>query len=200
MNTFKYLIVFIVLTYSLPSFAAEGIEVIGKASLQVTPDRYEINLAIEERVASASKAKAIVDKKSELLVSSLRKLGIKDSQIESSQLMLTPIYENPDERFSLARVNKKVNKELRVKTDIAKNEAPDIVVPYFRVSRTFTVTFKDFSYYDKLLDRAIKVGITNISPLQLLFSDANEHYQSLLSSAVLNAREKAEQLAKTMNV
>ncbi|WP_448548709.1 SIMPL domain-containing protein [Thalassotalea fusca] len=185
---------------ALSSYSADGIEVIGKSSIKLTPDRYEINLAIEERVASASKAKAIVDKKSTLLVSSLKKLGITDSQIESTQLMLTPIYEKPDPRFDHSRVNKKVNSQIKVKTDIELDETPEIVVPYFRVSRTFTVTFTEFSYYDKLLDNAIKIGITNISPLQLSFSDTEEHYQSVLSAAVLNARNKAEQLAKTMNV
>lgn len=64
-----------------------GIEVVGKAAIKAVPDQFSITLEIKQRGVVASKAKAIVDNKSRLVMRELSKIGFEDKAIDSSKLL-----------------------------------------------------------------------------------------------------------------
>ena len=61
----------------------KGIEVVGKAAIQAVPDEFSITLEIKQRGVVASKAKKVVDHKSELLMRELNKIGFDNKAIDS---------------------------------------------------------------------------------------------------------------------
>ncbi|NQZ21833.1 MAG: SIMPL domain-containing protein [Colwellia sp.] len=182
---------------------ANGIEVIGKASIEAKPDHFIFNVLIFERGRIASKTKAIVDQKSRLVIDSYLHTGIDKNAIDSSRLQLSPRYEkrvNVSDFEIQQRVHGRstpinakvvVNSKNLFNSDL--NEKQKI---YFEVSRTITVTFTDFELYDQLLDNAVKIGVSHITPLQSAIADNEALYQQALIKAVENAKQKAQAIAQ----
>ena len=62
------------------------------------------------------------------------------------------------------------------------------------------VTFTDFTLYDQLLDNVVKIGVSQISPLKTSITNNEALYQQALIKALENASQKAEAIAKKINV
>jgi uncharacterized protein YggE len=191
-------------------YAGKGIEVIGKASVKAEPDQFVFTISIKQRGAIASKAKARVDHKSRLFIDMYLSMGIVKSAIESARLQLTPRYEKqayvPEFEVHQRLTNQVTNKGKKYsKTVINSNQLAEGTSYkseniYFEVSRTIMVTFTDFTIYDQLLDNVVKIGVSRIFPLQTTITKNDDLYQQALINALENAREKAEAIAKTINV
>lgn len=195
-------------------FPENGIEVIGKASVGVKPDQFVFTLSINERGGVASKIKAVVDQKSRLVVDKYLSLGINKNAIESSRLQLTPRYEKLSNTPKF-EVHQRINRNVRSNTvstglknakvvvnseDITSRPTNEQTKIYFEVSRTIRITFTDFEKYDQLLDHAVKIGVSRISPLQTAVIDNDDVYQQALIKALQNATVKAQQIAKQIGV
>ena len=93
----KYLFIIIISIFSSLSTAQQysenGIEVIGKASVKAEPDQFVFTVSINQRGALASKVKALVDHKSQLVTDMYLSMGIAKNMIQSERLQLTPRYE-----------------------------------------------------------------------------------------------------------
>jgi len=210
----KYILVIIisVFTFSITAepYIEKGIEVIGKASVKAEPDEFVFIVSIKQRGALANKAKARVEQKSRLVIDMYLSMGIDKNSIESARLQLTPRYEKrvnvPVFEIHQRLTNQGVSKEKNnVKTVINSNQLADnssymAEKIYFEVSRTIIVTFTDFTIYDQLLDSVVKIGVSRILPLQTTVTNNEDLYQKALVEALKNAREKAEAIAKEINV
>ena len=186
-----------------------GIEVIGKASIRAKPDHFIFNVIISERGRIASKTKAVVDQKSRLVIDSYLTTGIDKNAIESSRLQLSPRYEKRA-KVSNFEIQQRVNSHSNAKTTSHTKNSKVLVNSenlfdsnlngkqriYFEVSRTITVTFTDFELYDQLLDNAVKIGVSHITPLQSAIADNEALYQQALIKALENAKQKAQAIAQ----
>ncbi len=210
----KYIFVIIISIFT-SSITAEpyiekGIEVIGKASVKAEPDEFVFTVSIKQRGALANKAKARVEQKSRLVLDMYSSLGIAKNSIESARLQLTPRYEKrtnvPVFELHQRLTNQGESKgKKNQKTVINSNQLADNSLYmaekiYFEVSRTIIVTFTDFTLYDQLLDNVVKIGVSRILPLQTTVTNNEDLYQQALIEALKNAREKAEAIAKEINV
>lgn len=210
----KYLLVIIIslFTSSITAepYAEKGIEVIGKASVKAEPDQFVFTVSINQRGAIANKAKARVDQKSRLVTNMYISMGIAKNAIESARLQLTPRYGKwtniPEFEVHQRLKNQGKNKGIShakvvINSDqLANNAITQDENVYFEVSRTIKVTFTDFTLYDQLLDNVVKIGVSRISTLQTSITNNEALYQKALIKALKNANNKAEAIAKQINV
>lgn len=209
----KYLLVIIISLFSLcitaQQYPTQGIEVIGKGSASAKPDKFTFTVTISQRGNVASKAKALVDQKSQLVTQMYLSMGIAKSAIESARLELIPRYETRANVPAIIVHQRLPNQESfennKAKAVISGNQLVDNALTeqekvYFEVSRTIKVTFTDFSRYDQLLDNVVRIGVSRISPLQTTIINAEALYQQALINALRNAHQKATTIAKQMGV
>ncbi|MDO6426913.1 SIMPL domain-containing protein [Thalassotalea sp. 1_MG-2023] len=180
--------------------ADEGIDVIGKAEVKAQPDQFSLTISIKERGLAASKVKQIVDKKSEQVVNMFIKQGVSESHIDSSMLRMYPIYEKPEVMIENAELEHRVNNNNKVKLPLHKQEQKVQKIRLFDVARTISVKLNSLEQYDSVLEHLVKIGVSNISPIQLGFSDPDALYQRALLHAIDNAKDKAGNIAKQLGV
>lgn len=209
----KYLLVIMISLFSLSitaeQYTTQGIEVIGKGSVSAKPDKFTFTVTVSQRGNIASKAKALVDHKSQLVTQMYLSMGIAESAIESARLELIPRYEIPADVPAIIVHQKLPNQGEFEKSNtkavinshqLADNSAAEQEKVYFEVSRTIKVTFTDFSHYDQLLDNVVKIGVNRISALQTSIINDEALYQQALINALKNAHQKAITIAKQMGV
>ncbi|XQW86654.1 SIMPL domain-containing protein [Thalassotalea piscium] len=180
----------------------QGIEVVGKAAVKAVPDTFSITLEIKERGVVASKAKGIVDQKSQLLMRALNNIGFENKSIDSSKIVMYPVYEKPSIVIDNAVVKSRIAQNQKVElpvTGLSSNKN-SVVLSYFDVTRTFVIAFDDLTQYDQLLDVVTKIGVSNISSLTMSYKNSEAIYQQALTKALQNAKMKAETIASQMNV
>lgn len=83
-----------------------------------------------------------------------------------------------------------------VDTDVDTRATDNKTDELFELSRTVTVLFNKVNDYNKFLNAAVKIGVTQIYPLTMTINDADEYYQQALLTAIDNAKEKALNIAK----
>jgi len=193
----QLLTLLLILTICLPAMAQEkGISVSGKGVVLAAPDSFTLSVQVKERGMVAQKVKSIVDSKSSQIVSMLKKYGITDKQITSSQLSLYPIFQKPsvivNESYVKSPIDKGISKVV--------NSNKDKQVLVYDVSRTIEIDFRDADKYDVLLDLLVKLGVTNISPLQKKVKDSEGLYQQAMIAAIADAKQKAKLMAEQLNV
>ncbi|WP_440877436.1 SIMPL domain-containing protein [Thalassotalea sp. PLHSN55] len=187
---------------SLQTFADDfvGIEVSGKAEISAIPDVFTSVFTISERAVSSSKAKALVDQKSQLLVKQALSLTIDNQDIESERITIVPVYiDNDTELPELSIIEKQANNSYVKIDNVNKlqrkhNQQKKKLV--YQVSRVIVVHLTDINTYEKLLNKATSIGINRVSPLQMSISKAQQLYQQALEQAIVNATEKATVMAK----
>lgn len=187
--------------FSTLTMANEGIEVIGKASVDVMPDQFSLTIRIKERGRSASKTKALIDSKSAQITRMFVQEGVKASAIDSSQVSMYPIYEKPAMKFQPSEVKTQINENSKVKFSTKQSaQANEQQVAWFDVGRTITVSFTEWAIYDKVLDQVVKLGVSHISPMEMSFQTPDKHYQQALFKAIAHAKSKALAIAEQAGV
>ncbi|MCU4676802.1 SIMPL domain-containing protein [Catenovulum sp. 2E275] len=148
----------------------ELVFVSGRAAVNAVPDKLSMHLFIEEQNLSVSKAKQIVDAKTDRLLKSIFQFGIDEADVQSYQLDIHPYYENiPDQG----------NKQNG-----------------FMVTRTFKIDLDNWEKFDQLIDKALGLGVTRVGQISTHVSDSYSLYLKALENAVEQARAKAQILAK----
>ncbi|GHE90754.1 SIMPL domain-containing protein [Thalassotalea profundi] len=180
----------------------KGIEVVGKAAIKAVPDEFSITLEIKQRGVVASKAKGVVDHKSKLLMRELNKIGFDNKAVDSSNIVMYPVYEKPSIVIDNSVAKSRLSENQRIDTTLGNivAEKNSMVLSYFDVTRTFVIAFDDLAKYDQLLDVVTKVGVSHISSLTMSYKDSEAIYQQALTKALENAKAKAQTIAKQMNV
>ncbi|WP_286235747.1 SIMPL domain-containing protein [Thalassotalea sediminis] len=182
------------------TYADEGIEVVGKAQVKAHPDQFSLTISIKERGIAASKVKQIVDNKSQQVIEMFVKQGVSESHIDSSMLHMYPIYEKPEITLSKAEIERHVNKQNQVNLPVNMQQQKVQKVRLFDVARTISVKLNSLAQYDRVLEHLVKIGVSNISPIELGFSDPEALYTSALQKAIDNAKSKANDIAKQLGV
>jgi uncharacterized protein YggE len=180
------------------SFDDIGIEVTGQGSVVVIPDQFSLTLTINERGRVSSKLKALVDKKSNAVISAARGFGVKDVNIVSARVNLRII----EEKASIQVQGVELRKVKQGSVFIDGQELSQQVSqtntqkkPLFELSRQITVNFNKVDKYDGFLAQIIKINVSHISSLTMSVKERDEFYQQALLQAIDHAKTKAKRMA-----
>ena len=155
--------------------AAESasISVQGVGAIEVTPNAYSVTLVVEEQDNTVGKLNTQLDSDLRAIVTFLLEQGIEQKHIQSMQVRLQPRYIN---------------------TPQGRQQEG------FTLSRDITVTSTDLETYDKVLDGVLKRGVDRIQQFNFISVGEGDAYQKALIAAVKNAKQRAQLLAKELEV
>ncbi|MBC3767491.1 SIMPL domain-containing protein [Neptunicella marina] len=170
----KYHFVSALFLFFCSAVSAENvINVSGKGQVSVVPDQLQFSIYIEEKGPSTDKLNAILEQKSELVASLLKKYGVEAKDVQSLRVQLSPWMERQDNHLQQQG---------------------------FVLSRQLKVTLRDLANYGKVIDGLLKIGPGRIDNFQYMSSDHASLYDRALTLAVENASKKAKLLASAGQV
>lgn len=146
------------------------VRVVGTSEVKVVPDRAVIELGVEQQNTSASLAKQAEDTSARRILNSLRANGIDEKDIQTTYLSLRPQF----------------------------NYRKGMRISYFVAEQSMSVTVRDISKLDALLEALIKAGGNRIDSIQYETSDLRKYRDQARELAVKAAREKAQALAQAL--
>ena len=149
---------------------AKVVRVFGTSDVKVIPDRAVIELGVEKQNASARLAKQAEDAAARRLLASLHANGIEDRDVQTTYLSLRPQFD--------------YRKGMRIS--------------YFAAEQTISITVRDITKLDALVESLIKAGGNRIDSIQYETSDLRKYRDQARDLAVKAAREKAQALAAAL--
>jgi|SRR3989344_4065489 len=153
------------------------ISVSGNSEMTVSPDRAEIFISMTTEGRSAKDAQDSNKIKSESVYAALEKLGIKESEIETTQYYLSPKY----------RYDEKSGKS---------------IIDGYTLSHELKVSTNNLDKVGDIIDAAVNAGANGVSNIQ--FTLTKEKQQEVnnqaLAKASENAGDKAQGIATGLKV
>lgn len=158
---------------ALAQGVAPTIVVSGEGEVMAVPDRATISLQVEQTAMQAEEARRQVDQTTQALLAAARKHGVRDQDMDATQLNVTPSYEWTDrQRHYLG----------------------------MQVSRQVSLRLNDLNQLTALMSALVAVGPTQVNGAQLDFARPAELQRQALARALEDARAKAELIAKQSGV
>lgn len=185
------------LTATTSAQQLSGIEVTGKATVEAVPDVFVANFSMSDKGRSASKIKANIDNRSKQLIRAAIKMGVKEEDIVSANISLWSSYDKPTNQVEPQAVYSADGSGAIVKSNV--NNSHETRKLTYHASRNIAITLTNIDGYEELLDAATKIGVSNVSPLSMQFSNAEGLYQQALQGAIKNATKKAKMMANSTN-
>ena len=143
-----------------------GITVLGTGSANVTPDRASFAFGTVSQARTASAALAASSQASTRVVNALRQAGVARTDIQTSEVSLSPrMSENGEEIVGYTATN------------------------------TVSANIRRIADAGDVIDAAVAAGANQVYGPNLLSSDQDAVYRNALRAAVAQARTKAETLA-----
>lgn len=149
------------------------IKVGGNGSVTAEPDQAIIYLGVlteDKNVQNAQEENTAI---SNQVLNGLKKMGIKEEDIETTSYTIRPIYDYSNGKKNLRG---------------------------YEVKHMFKITVKDISKVGLVIDVAVQNGANVIDKIEFTVSNPEFYYEEALEKALINARKKAEVIAKTMGV
>jgi uncharacterized protein YggE len=147
------------------------IEVSGVGNILSVPDRFSFSLSIEQKGRVASELNKAIVEKTNSVVQALIKVGVDKKAVQSLQVQFNPWVEYID--------NKREQKG-------------------FILTRQVTVTLKTLTQYEQSIDAVLSLGVSQINEFSFTTSQADENYQGALKHALLNAKQRATDMANVL--
>lgn len=138
------------------------VEINAAAMAKAAPEIVNFTFAISERGMSLDKLKHKIDTKTARVIALARGLGIKDQDMSSAEIDISPDYDYRTKRFL-----------------------------GYTVSRTVTATLRDLKLYTSFINGAIRSGISTISNINLDISERGGLEDRAMKAAIERGREKA---------
>lgn len=158
-------------TLTAPTVAQAQIQVNGTGTVEVVPDTYTVTFVLEQKGATLTKLNSQLQHDLGQLSRFLLDEGVAAEHIASMQVRLNPWYESgPQGREEKG----------------------------FVLSREVTVVHNDLDHYDRIIDGALKRGVTRISQFELGTENQQKAYQQALINAVKDAKSRAGLLAQEL--
>ena len=146
------------------------VRVVGTAEVKVVPDRAVVELGVQKQDANAGAAKRLVDEAASKLLAALRANGVDEKDIQTTYLYLRPeSYTHKGTKHS-----------------------------YFVAGETLSVTVRDLSRLDALLQALVQAGGNRIDSVTYETSELRKYRDQARAQAVKAAREKATALAQSL--
>lgn len=147
----------------------------GEGKVVVIPDIAKVSVGIEESGSSLSQVQDSANQKSKNLVDAIKKLGVKDGDIKTTNYSLNPEY----------------NYEIQ----------PLRIIGY-RVNITYEIEVKDFDKINDVITTSTTEGSTLIGNIRFEVNEEtkNKKLDEARENAVVEAKRKAQGLAKASGV
>lgn len=149
------------------------IKVTGAGSVTVKANEIIIQLGVMTRNKSAQVAQQENAAITTQLIAGLNKIGIENSQIQTSSYTVLPYYRTFENQQNLEG---------------------------FEINHQLEVTLKDMGAIGAVLDTAFQSGANTTQNLIFKVSDQSKYYKEALSMAVKDAIQKAKVIARTLGI
>lgn len=153
---------------------APHLVVSGYAEQKTEPDMLTLNVAVSALDKQGLKAKQQVDTKVAAFFSQLEGLGIKRSDVEAGNLMVSPEYQYGENKKS--------------------------VLLGYRAQRQLAVKLYQLDKLSPLMDTALKAGLESVSQIEYGLKSPQVIKEQARLNAVEDAKTKAESLAKAFGM
>lgn len=148
----------------------------GQAEERVAPDTATVRVGVVARGATAAAAQDEVNEIMARLLQRVTALGIDRKDIQTSNLMLNPVYAGGNQP----------NEQVRIVGYEARNQV--------------SITVNNLTLIGKVIDASVAAGSNNIEGVFFGLRDDKEARLTALRNAVANAREKATAMASALGV
>lgn len=149
------------------------IEVVGTASVESVPNRFSFNISIKEQGKEAAELNKAIVKKTNAVAQALLEIGVEEKAIQALQVQFNPWI------------------EYQGNTQEQKG---------FVLTRQVKITLKSLSHYERSIDTILNLGISNINQFSFSNSQIAENYQTALSQALLDAKQRATEMAGVLDL
>jgi len=152
-----------------------SISVSGVASASVIPDTASMSIGVITQAATAKEASEKNAALMNTVIGTLKNLGLLDKEIQTSSISIQPVY----------------------------NYTRDVpVIVGYSASNNVMITTKNLDKLSDILDGSIASGANQVSGVSFMVSEEKQKQISgeLLSAAVSDAKSRADDLAKSLNV
>ncbi len=159
------------------------ISISGEGEVKAVPDIGQFSFSVVESGADAVVAQAASATKINEIIAYLKEAGVEEKDIKTDYYNLSPKF-------------KYETKPCPFGSYCPQEQVPD----GFEVNQTISVKVRDLKQAGTLLTSVGERGATNISSLQFTIDDTDVLKTEARNLAIDNAKEKAEALAKKLNV
>lgn len=159
------------------------ISVTGSAELHVVPDEVHVSLMIQKDDKSLSEAQKENDEVTNSILRIMTKnLNIDKDNIKTDMINVRPVYE-----YTTCAYNQRDCVSTR---EFAR----------FETKKSISVKLKDVDKLQKLLDMAVKAGVTHIQGVNFTSSEFKQLQNEAQVLAAIDAKQRASRIAKAMDV
>lgn len=163
---------------------ATTITVQGEGEIMAVPDIGEFSFSVLAEGVDASEAQTKSAESINAILAYLSEAGVDESDVKTDNYFLNPSY-----RYDT------------VPCTFGMYCPPsDPVIDGYEVSQTVTVKVRDLERAGELISGVGERGATNISSLRFTIDDETELKAQAREEAIVNAKEKADQLAEDLGV
>lgn len=170
---------------SLPLAAQEGtgagaplvpvLSVQGTGDARVTPDEATVRLGVFAQQPTARAAQDQVSRTAQAVLEAVRRLGVAPEQIQTSELSLGPVYDQP-------------------------REGGEPRVSGYNASNVVSIRLEKLDQVGPVIDAGLGAGANRLEGVAFGLRDDAAARASALTAAVAKARSKADALARALRV
>ena len=150
-----------------------SISVTGQAEVRVAPSLVNMVFGVETLNRSLSAAKQENDRRVQAVMAAIQALGVPQKDIQTDYIQVQPRYQDTD---------------------------AGTVLRHYTVRKTVVVALRDVSKFERCMGAALETGANHILGVQFLTSELKKYRDEARSRAIQAAREKAEALARELNL
>ena len=156
-------------TMTTPGESAFRVSAVG--DVYASPDTAEISLGVEKEAKTVAKAQEDINEVNNQLIDDLKKLGVEEKDIKTTQYGINPRYEYERESGKRNLVGYSATVSILVKT-------------------------KDFEKLNQIIDTATGAGINRLNGLSFVIEDKDAVRAEARDQAIDKAKDKAKAIAK----
>jgi len=178
MNMYAISTLLLFMFWQIPGVSTPPVLLVtGNSQVFVTPDQATVRLGIVRQSANAQTAQEQANVVAQEILNTIAKVGVPPSQIQTTRLVLTPVYapRSPDSR-----------------------DAPRIVA--YNATNSVSVRLENLSVIGPVIDAGLKAGANQLEGVQFGLRNDLPSRQQALKQAVEEARSKAQTMADALRV
>jgi uncharacterized protein YggE len=146
----------------------------GVGKVTVTPDLAHVQLGVQIQKPTAKAAREAAASAMSNVVAAVKKLGIDDKDIQTTQVSLSAVYDYPS------------------------NTSP--VLRGYQLTNQIAITVRDLSKLSDVIDNGVNAGATTVDGISFDVADRTALEAQAREAAAKDARAKADVYAKTLNL
>ena len=146
----------------------------GEGKVTVKPDLAHIQLGVQIQKPTAKAARDAAATAMSNVVAAIKKLGVDDKDIQTTQVSLNPVYDYPN------------------------NAAP--ILRAYQLTNQVAVTVRDLTKVTDVVDDAVSAGATSVDGISFDVADRSAAEAQAREAAAKDARAKADVYAKTLGL